>query len=66
MYFMECRFALACTVGLFREFGELFSDVFLGTPIRKSLHEALLDLVADAVGAGVSLAISWFCGGEGR
>ena len=50
-------FALACTVGLFWEFGELFSDVFLGTHIQKSIHETMSDLIADTLGAIVSLLL---------
>jgi hypothetical protein len=50
-------FALACTVGLFWEFGELFSDTFLHTHIQKTLHETLSDLIADASGATTSLVV---------
>ena len=50
-------FALACTVGLFWEFGELFSDVFLGTHIQKSVHETMSDLIADTLGAILVLVI---------
>jgi hypothetical protein len=50
-------FALACTVGVFWEFGELFSDTFLDTHIQKSIHETMSDLVADATGAITSLAV---------
>jgi hypothetical protein len=48
-------FALACTTGVFWEFGELFSDTFLHTHIQKSLHETMSDLMADAAGAIASL-----------
>ena len=50
-------FALACTVGLFWEYGELFSDVFLHTHIQQSLHETMMDLIADTVGASASLVL---------
>ncbi|HVF70478.1 MAG TPA: hypothetical protein VM940_02620 [Chthoniobacterales bacterium] len=50
-------FALACTVGLFWEFGELFSDWFLHTHIQKSLHETMRDLIADTGGAVTSLLV---------
>ena len=49
-------FALACTLGLFWEFAELFSDVFYGTHIQHSVHETMRDLVADATGALTTLA----------
>lgn len=50
-------FSLACTVGLFWEFGELFSDIFLHTHIQQTLHETMSDLLADTAGAGASLAL---------
>lgn len=50
-------FSLACTVGVFWEFGELFSDIFLGTAIQKSIHETMSDLIADAAGAVVALGV---------
>lgn len=50
-------FALACTVGLFWEFAELFSDVVYGTHIQHSIHETLRDLVADATGALTTLTL---------
>lgn len=50
-------FALACTVGLFWEFGELFSDVFFHTHIQKTIAETLRDLTADASGAVCSLLL---------
>ena len=50
-------FALACTVGLFWEFGELFSDVFLRTRIQRSIGETMRDLFADTTGALLSLTL---------
>lgn len=50
-------FALACTVGLFWEFGELASDVFLGTHIQKDLRNTMSDLIADASGAVLALGV---------
>ena len=50
-------FALACTVGLFWEYGELFSDVFLHTHIQHNLHETMKDLIADTSGAFSSLSL---------
>lgn len=50
-------FSLACTVGLFWEFAELFSDVFLHTHIQKTLHETMSDLIADTTGAIISLSL---------
>jgi hypothetical protein len=50
-------FALACTAGLFWEFGELFSDGFLHTHIQKSLYETMSDLIADTAGATTSLLV---------
>jgi hypothetical protein len=50
-------FALACTVGLFWEFGELFSDTFLHTHIQRSIGETMSDLIADATGATTSLFV---------
>ena len=55
-------FSLACTVGVFWEFGELFSDVFLGTVIQKSINETMSDLIADAAGAVVSLGVVYAIG----
>ncbi len=49
-------FALACTVGLFWEFAELFSDVVYHTRIQHSIHETMRDLIADATGALTTLA----------
>jgi hypothetical protein len=49
-------FSLACTIGVFWEFGELFSDAFLHTHIQKSLHETMSDLIADTTGAVTSLS----------
>ncbi|HRH94299.1 MAG TPA: hypothetical protein PLB55_00115 [Prosthecobacter sp.] len=50
-------FTLACTMGLFWEFTELFSDVFRGTHIQHSVHETMRDLIADATGALTTLAL---------
>jgi len=50
-------FAMACTVGVFWEFGEYFSDVFLGTHIQKELLNTMSDLIADAAGAFSALAL---------
>ena len=50
-------FALACTVGLFWEFGELFSDTFLHTHIQRTIHETMFDLIADATGATSALLL---------
>ena len=50
-------FALACTIGMFWEFGELFSDVFLRTRIQRSIGETMRDLFADMTGALLSLAL---------
>jgi hypothetical protein len=48
-------YALACTVGVFWEFAEQFSDVFLHTRIQISIYETMSDLIADATGAFTSL-----------
>ena len=50
-------FALACTIGLFWEFGELFSDVFLRTRIQRSIGETMRDLFADTTGALLALTL---------
>lgn len=52
-------FSLACTVGLFWEFAELVSDVFLGTHIQYSVRETMRDLIADATGATTTLVLVW-------
>ncbi|MFC5455430.1 hypothetical protein [Prosthecobacter fluviatilis] len=52
-------FALACTVGLFWEFAELFSDVFFHTRIQFSVRETMRDLIADATGAATTLTLTW-------
>jgi hypothetical protein len=52
-------FALACTVGLFWEFAELFSDVVYHTHIQQSIHETMRDLIADATGALTTLTLTW-------
>ena len=52
-------FALACTVGLFWEFAEFFSDVEFGTHIQYSVHETMRDLIADATGAATTLVLTW-------
>lgn len=50
-------FTLACTVGLFWEFAELYSDVMYGSHIQHSIHETMRDLIADATGALTTLAL---------
>ena len=50
-------FSLACTVGVFWEFAELFSDTFLHSHIQKSLTETMSDLIADTTGALFALAV---------
>ena len=50
-------YTLACTTGVFWEFGELLSDTFLGTRIQRSLRETMSDLVADATGAALALIL---------
>lgn len=50
-------FTLACTVGLFWEFAELFSDVVYGSNIQHSIRETMRDLIADATGALTALAL---------
>ncbi len=55
-------FALACTVGLFWEFAELFSDTFLHTHIQISIHETFSDLIADATGAATGLLLVFIAG----
>ena len=52
-------FALACTVGLFWEFAELFSDVVYGAHIQHSVRETVRDLIADATGALTTLTLTW-------
>jgi hypothetical protein len=48
-------FGLACTVGVFWEFFEFFSDTYLHSHIQQSLQETMSDLIADAVGAVAAL-----------
>jgi hypothetical protein len=50
-------FALACTSGSFWEFGELLSDAFQHTHSQQSLHETMLDLIADTTGAITALIL---------
>ncbi len=50
-------FALACSVGVFWEFGEWFSDIFLQTHLQKSLPETMSDLLADTVGAVTAMTV---------
>ena len=50
-------FCLACTIGVFWEFGELFSDAFFHTHIQRSVQETMSDLIADACGAALALAL---------
>ena len=55
-------YALACTVGVFWEFGELASDVFLHTHIQISIRETMSDLIADATGGASSLTLIFLTG----
>ncbi|MBB5034516.1 hypothetical protein [Prosthecobacter vanneervenii] len=61
-------FALACTVGVFWEFGEFASDIFLHTHIQYSIGETMRDLIADATGATTTLMLlllgRWLRGGK--
>lgn len=50
-------FALTCTVGLFWEFGEFFSDLFLRTHIQWTIRETMRDLLADSAGAIACLSL---------
>ena len=50
-------FALACTAGLFWEFGEFFSDLLFRTHIQWTIRETMRDLLADAGGALVCLTL---------
>ena len=50
-------FTLACTVGLFWEFAELYSDVVYGSHIQHSIHETMRDLIADTTGALTTLTL---------
>lgn len=50
-------FTFACTVGLFWEFGELFSDVVRHTHIQRSLPETMSDLIADTTGGATALLL---------
>ena len=52
-------FALACTVGLFWEFAELYSDVVHGSHIQHNVRETMRDLIADATGALTTLALTF-------
>jgi hypothetical protein len=52
-------FALACTAGLFWEFGEFFSDLWFRTYIQWTIRETMRDLLADAAGALACLAVCW-------
>lgn len=52
-------FALACTVGMFWEFVELYSDVMWGTHIQHNVRETMRDLFADATGALTTLALTF-------
>jgi len=48
-------FTPACTVGLFWEFAELYSDAVHHTHIQHSVHETMRDLFANATGALTTL-----------
>lgn len=50
-------FSMSCTVGLFWEFAEMFSDYARGTHIQHSLPETLHDLIADATGSFILLTL---------
>lgn len=50
-------FTMACTVGVFWELGEQFSDTFLGSHIQKSLAETQSDLLANTAGAVSALVV---------
>lgn len=50
-------FTMACTVGVFWEIGEQFSDTFLGSHIQKSLPETMSDLLANTTGAVSALMV---------
>jgi Zn-dependent protease len=52
-------FALACTVGLFWEFAELYSDVVYGSHIQHNVRETMRDLIADATGALTTLGLTF-------
>ncbi len=52
-------FAMANTVGVFWEFGELFSDMYWHTHIQQNIHETMFDLIADSTGAATSLVAIW-------
>jgi hypothetical protein len=48
-------FCIACTVGVFWEFGERLLDVFCRMAIQQTLANTMSDLAADASGALVGL-----------
>lgn len=50
-------FGLACFAALAWEFGELFSDIFLGTNIQRSAPNTLRDLALGVGGAGAYLVV---------
>jgi hypothetical protein len=59
-------FCIACTVGVFWEFGERFLDVFLRMAIQQTLANTMSDLIADASGAVASLFLVWIARLIGR
>jgi hypothetical protein len=54
-------FGLACFAALVWEFGELFSDIFLGTNIQRGAPNTLRDLALGLGGACVYLIVRRFC-----
>jgi hypothetical protein len=54
---IEClMLCVTCTAAVFWEFGEFFSDVFLGTNVQRSLSNTMRDLILGALGGGIILA----------
>ena len=50
-------FGIACFIAVVWEFGEWFSDVFLGTDIQRSGGAPLRDLAVGLLGAGAYLVL---------
>jgi hypothetical protein len=50
---------MACLAAFVWEFGELFSDIFLGTNIQRSAPGTLRDLGLGVGGASALLCIRW-------
>ncbi len=59
-------FGLACAAALLWEFGELLSDIYLGTQAQASLAETLRDLVLGVVGAVAYLSLARMARRPGR